>query len=63
MGLVDGYLADAVAQRNAAGDADVGTANINVEWIGSGCDGHPTIATHEGMADNLVGELQTRLGW
>lgn len=61
--MVDGYLTDAVAQRNAAGDADVGFANINVEWIGVGCDGHPTIATHEAMAANLAAELQTRLGW
>mgnify|MGYP001158821158 CR=1 FL=1 len=61
--LVDGYLAEAVEQRNAAGDADVGWANINVDWIGSGCDGHPTVATHEGMAANLASELQTRLGW
>jgi lysophospholipase L1-like esterase len=61
--LVAGYLQDAVAQRMAAGDPDVGFADINVEWIGSGCDGHPTVATHAGMADNLQSELATRLGW
>ncbi len=61
--MVEGYLMDVVAQRQAAGDADVAFADINVEWIGSGCDGHPTVATHEGMAGRLVEELQTHLGW
>jgi lysophospholipase L1-like esterase len=61
--MVEGYLQDAVGQRNAAGDPDVAWANINVRWIGSGCDGHPTVATHEGMAGELVAQLQTHLGW
>lgn len=61
--MVQGYLEDVVAQRQAAGDADVAYADVNVEWIGSGCDGHPTVATHEGMAGRLVEELQSHLGW
>jgi lysophospholipase L1-like esterase len=61
--LVAGYLQDVVDQRHAAGDPDVGFADINVPWIGSGCDGHPSAATHEGMAMRLTEELQTRLGW
>ena len=61
--VVEGYLLDVVAQRQAAGDPDVAYANINVEWIGSGCDGHPNVVTHAGMADRLVQELQEHLGW
>jgi lysophospholipase L1-like esterase len=61
--MVDGYLAQVVANRNAAADDRIAWANINVEWIGSGCDGHPTVATHEGMAARLVEELGTHLGW
>jgi lysophospholipase L1-like esterase len=61
--LVDGYLASVVQQRMDAGDTAIATANINVDWIGSGCDGHPSVATHEGMAARLVEELGTHVGW
>jgi lysophospholipase L1-like esterase len=61
--MVQGYLEEVVAQRQAAGDAAVAYADVNVDWIGSGCDGHPTVATHEGMAGRLVEELQAHLGW
>lgn len=61
--MVQGYLQDVVAQRNAAGDAAIAYADVNVEWIGSGCNGHPSVATHAGMAGRLVEELQTHLGW
>ena len=61
--MVEGYLMDVVAQRQAAGDPDVAFADINVVWLGSGCDGHPDLATHAAMGDNLTVELQSRLGW
>ncbi len=61
--IVDGYLLDVVAQRHAAGDPQVAFANINVEWIGSGCDGHPNVVTHEAMGARLVEELELHLGW
>lgn len=61
--LVAGYLQSAIAERHAAGDLEVDFADINVPWIGSGCDGHPSVATHEGMGMRLVEELQARLGW
>ncbi|MCA9689696.1 MAG: hypothetical protein KC636_08800, partial [Myxococcales bacterium] len=61
--LVAGYLESAVAQRHADGDLDVAFADVNVEWIGSGCDGHPTVATHELMGARLVEELGVHLGW
>ncbi len=61
--MVAGYLQDAVDQRHLAGDAEVAFADINVQWIGSGCDGHPSLATHAGMAMNLTTELKTQLAW
>ncbi|MCX4240664.1 SGNH/GDSL hydrolase family protein [Paraliomyxa miuraensis] len=61
--MVQGYLMDVVAQVQAGGDSNVAYADVNVTWIGSGCDGHPTVATHEGMAGRLVQELQAHLGW
>lgn len=61
--MVDGYLQQVVDGRHDAGDAAIDWANINVPWEGSGCDGHPNVATHMGMADQLVAQLQTHLGW
>jgi lysophospholipase L1-like esterase len=61
--MVEGYLQQVVDARTGAGDTQIDWANINVEWIGSGCDGHPTVATHEGMAGRLVEELGLHLGW
>ncbi len=52
-----------VDQRHLAGDAEVAFADINVDRIGSGCDGHPSLATHVGMGMNLTMELRTRLAW
>jgi len=61
--LVAGYLQSAVEQRHADGDAAVAFADVNVEWIGSGCDGHPTVATHAAMGAKLAETLQAQMGW
>jgi len=61
--MVAGYLNSAVDQRHAAGDLDVAFADINVQWNGSGCDGHPNLEAHAGMAMRLAEELQAHLGW
>jgi len=61
--MVAGYLNSAVDQRHAAGDLDVAFADINVQWNGSGCDGHPNLEAHAGMAMRLAEELQVHLGW
>lgn len=61
--MVAGYLQSAVDQRHAVGDLDVAFADINVQWNGSGCDGHPNLEAHAGMAARLVEELQAHLGW
>mgnify|MGYP000423285163 CR=1 FL=1 len=61
--LVAGYLQSAVDQRHTAGDFDVAFADVNVEWIGSGCDGHPSVATHANMGAKLADTLKAELGW
>jgi lysophospholipase L1-like esterase len=61
--MVRGYIEEVVAQRQAAGDAAIAYADVNVDWIGSGCNGHPSVATHEGMGGRLAEELQLHLGW
>lgn len=61
--MVAGYLQSAVDQRHTAGDFDVAFADVNVEWIGSGCDGHPSVATHANMGAKLADTLKAELGW
>ena len=61
--MVAGYLQSAVDQRHTAGDPDVAFADVNVDWIGSGCNGHPSVATHAAMGAELAQTLQTQLGW
>ncbi len=61
--MVAGYLQSAVDQRHMAGDPDVAFADVNVEWIGSGCDGHPSVATHANMGAKLAETLKLQLGW
>jgi lysophospholipase L1-like esterase len=61
--MVAGYLQSAVDQRHQAGDMDVAFVDINAEPNGWGCDGHPSVATHEAMAQNLVDALNLHVGW
>jgi lysophospholipase L1-like esterase len=61
--MVAGYLQSAVDQRHSEGDPDVAFANVNVDWIGSGCNGHPSVATHAAMGAKLAETLQAQLGW
>jgi lysophospholipase L1-like esterase len=60
---VPGYIQQAVDQRHDAGDTDIAFADINVEARGWGCDGHPNLQTHAAMAEALVAQLQTHVGW
>lgn len=57
------YIASAIAERNAAGDAAVRFADLRTANIGFGCDYHPSIATHEAMATLLTAVLRVELGW
>lgn len=59
------YLTAIVADANASGDAkvkllDFGQQNASA---GTGCDWHPSAAENQRMADKLVTELSTNLGW
>jgi lysophospholipase L1-like esterase len=59
------YIASAVQQRVQAGDASVQTFDLAPQnpADGYGCDYHPSLRTHEIMADVLIGVLGTELGW
>jgi len=60
---VAGYLQSAVDARHTAGDPEVAFADVNVQWIGAGCNGHPSVATHAAMGLKLAETLQAQLGW
>jgi lysophospholipase L1-like esterase len=61
--MVEGYIQSAIDMRAGAGDTNLAFANINVDPIGWGCDYHPSVATHEAMAELLADELALQLGW
>lgn len=61
--MVEGYIQSAIDMRMAAGDTNLGTANVNVDPIGWGCDYHPSVATHQAMGELLADELALALGW
>ncbi|HYQ05264.1 MAG TPA: SGNH/GDSL hydrolase family protein [Polyangiaceae bacterium] len=61
-----GYLKAVIAARASAGDKNLtllefGTQDGNAD--GFGCDYHPTLKTHQKMADKLIAALKTDLGW
>jgi len=60
--MVRAYIADAVA---ATGDDAIDTLDIPSQSAddGLGCSYHPSVKTHQKMADLLVAQLQSRLGW
>jgi hypothetical protein len=59
------YIESAVAQRVAAGDAAVRSFELDPQDAsdGLGCDYHPSLVTHQNMADRLTATLQLELGW
>jgi lysophospholipase L1-like esterase len=59
------YIAAAVQQRVSAGDGDVQTFELAPTNAsdGYGCDYHPSLRTHEIMADVLTTTLEAELGW
>jgi lysophospholipase L1-like esterase len=59
------YLAKIVADRKAAGDAKVHELDFAQQdrQNGLGSDWHPSIKTHEIMANKLVATLKHDLGW
>ncbi|TKD01199.1 SGNH/GDSL hydrolase family protein [Polyangium fumosum] len=52
--------------RKAKGDTNVGFVDLgeqNAAVDGIGCDYHPSVATHQKMADKLVAAIQSAKGW
>lgn len=59
------YIDSAVQQRVTAGDARVETFELAPQDAanGYGCDWHPSLRTHELMAEKLTAVLREELGW
>ena len=60
------YLKAVIAARATAGDKNLtllefGTQDQNAD--GLGCDYHPSLKTHQKMADKLQAALKADLGW
>lgn len=58
-------ISGAVATLTGGGDTAIGFLELPVQdgSTGYGCDWHPSIATHAGMATALEATLRARLGW
>ncbi|MDI1447946.1 SGNH/GDSL hydrolase family protein [Polyangium sp. 6x1] len=60
------HISAALDVRKAKGDTNVGFVDLGVQDSavdGIGCDYHPSLATHQKMADKLVAALQSAKGW
>jgi lysophospholipase L1-like esterase len=59
------YIANVVKQRNDAGDAKVQAFELAPTNAadGYGCDWHPSLKTHQVMAEALTAKLRAELGW
>ena len=60
-----GYIENVVQARIAQGDTKVTSFVLPATDAndGFGCDWHPSLATHERMAEALVAALRAELGW
>jgi lysophospholipase L1-like esterase len=61
-----GYLQGVVAARAAAGDKNLTVLEFGSQDMaadGIGCDYHPSLKTHQKMADKMTAALQADLGW
>ena len=56
-------VAQVIADRQAAGDNDVHYVVFSPQTSPYGEDWHPTVATHEAMANELVGVIREARGW
>jgi lysophospholipase L1-like esterase len=59
------YIANVVQKRNDAGDAKVQAFELAPTNAadGYGCDWHPSLKTHQVMAEALTAKLREELGW
>jgi len=61
-----GYLNAVIAARAALGDKSLVLLPFDSQDgtnDGLGCDYHPSLKTHQKMADKLVATLKSDLGW
>jgi lysophospholipase L1-like esterase len=56
-------IAAAVATLIGDGDSRVEAWEIDLENDDPGCDYHPSVATHQALAEALTEKLQSTLGW
>jgi lysophospholipase L1-like esterase len=65
LSTVRSSIANVVKARNDAGDAKVGSFQIEPQAAedGYGCDWHPSLATHAKIASVLESALKSALGW
>jgi lysophospholipase L1-like esterase len=60
------YLKAVIAERASAGDENLALLEFgiqNAKLDGLGCDYHPSLKTHQRMAEKLQAALKTELGW
>ena len=60
-----GYIQSVVATMNAANDKNVAYLAFPTQLAsnGEGCDGHPSVTTHQLMGTQLTSALKTALAW
>lgn len=65
VGIARGYLPQIVGDENAAGDKNFRLLVFGTQdgKNGLGADWHPSVKTHQIMADKLAAALQADLGW
>jgi lysophospholipase L1-like esterase len=56
-------ISNAIQQRRASGDQRVIAHRMKTKNENPGCDWHPSIATHQRMAEELAVPLKEALGW
>ncbi|EYF00527.1 SGNH/GDSL hydrolase family protein [Chondromyces apiculatus] len=59
------YIQGAIDARQQAGDTRIGLVELDEQdpADGLGCDYHPSITTHEKMAEKVVAAIQDVVGW
>lgn len=60
------YLKGVILARASAGDKNLGLLEFGTQDIvndGIGCDYHPSLKTHQKMADKMAAALKADLGW
>ncbi len=67
-GVISTRAASELASSSSApiatlGDPRIKSFDLAIQTSPTGCAGHPTVATHQKMADTLTAELAKELGW